>query len=36
MVTFELATEQIFKAIGHPVSKKQFETHAGYVKFCFV
>jgi len=25
MVTLELATEQIFKAIGHPVAKKQFE-----------
>ena len=30
MVTFDLNTEQIFKAIGCPIAKKQFETHVGY------
>ena len=27
---FDLATEQIFKVIGRPVAKKQFETPVGY------
>ena len=32
MVTFDLSTEQIFKAIDCPVAKKQFEVHVGYEK----
>ena len=31
MVTFDLNKEQIFKVIGFPVAKKQFETHVGYI-----
>jgi len=36
MITFDLTTEQIFKVIGCPVAKEQFETHVGYAKLRFV